>query len=70
MVTSESYDQRCYFQLEASRGPEENEPLCPVDVQTSSEFLSLIDKLGPYICLVETHIDISLMISYEGTVPL
>ncbi|EMG49885.1 Orotidine 5'-phosphate decarboxylase, partial [Candida maltosa Xu316] len=39
-----------------------------VDVQTTSEFLSLIDKLGPYICLVKTHIDIIDDFSYEGTI--
>ncbi|CAH6722604.1 orotidine 5'-phosphate decarboxylase [[Candida] jaroonii] len=39
-----------------------------VDVKTTSEFLSLIDKLGPYICLVKTHIDIIDDYSYEGTI--
>ncbi|ABN68626.1 Orotidine 5'-phosphate decarboxylase (OMP decarboxylase) (OMPDCase) (OMPdecase) (Uridine 5'-monophosphate synthase) (UMP synthase) (PYRF) [Scheffersomyces stipitis CBS 6054] len=39
-----------------------------VDVKTTSEFLSLIDKLGPYICLVKTHIDIIDDFSYEGTI--
>lgn len=39
-----------------------------VDVNTTSEFLALIDKLGPYICLVKTHIDIIDDFSYEGTV--
>lgn len=39
-----------------------------VDVNTTSEFLSLIDKLGPYICLVKTHIDIIDDFSYETTI--
>lgn len=39
-----------------------------VDVNTTSEFLELINKLGPYICLVKTHIDIIDDFSYEGTI--
>lgn len=39
-----------------------------VDVNTTSEFLTLIDKLGPSICLVKTHIDIINDFSYEGTI--
>ncbi|RLV89270.1 Orotidine 5'-phosphate decarboxylase [Spathaspora sp. JA1] len=39
-----------------------------VDVTTTKEFLSLIDKLGPFICLVKTHIDIIDDFSYEGTI--
>lgn len=39
-----------------------------VDVKTTEEFLSLIDKLGPYICLVKTHIDIIDDFSYETTI--
>ena len=39
-----------------------------VDVKTTAEFLSLIDKLGPFICLVKTHIDIVDDFSYEGTI--
>lgn len=39
-----------------------------VDVNTTSEFLALIDKLGPSICLVKTHIDIIDDFSYEGTI--
>nr|WPF64363.1 orotidine-5'-phosphate decarboxylase [Candida tropicalis] len=39
-----------------------------IDVTTTAEFLSLIDKLGPYICLVKTHIDIISDFSYEGTI--
>lgn len=39
-----------------------------VDVNTTGEFLSLIDKLGPYICLVKTHIDIIDDFSFEGTI--
>lgn len=39
-----------------------------VDVNTTAEFLGLIDKLGPYICLVKTHIDIIDDFSYEGTI--
>lgn len=39
-----------------------------VDVNTTAEFLELIDKLGPYICLVKTHIDIIDDFSYERTI--
>nr|P48844.1 RecName: Full=Orotidine 5'-phosphate decarboxylase; AltName: Full=OMP decarboxylase; Short=OMPDCase; Short=OMPdecase; AltName: Full=Uridine 5'-monophosphate synthase; Short=UMP synthase [Kodamaea ohmeri]CAA84483.1 orotidine-5'-phosphate decarboxylase [Kodamaea ohmeri] len=39
-----------------------------VDVKTTAEFLSLIDKLGPYICLVKTHIDIIDDFSFDGTI--
>lgn len=39
-----------------------------VDVKSTEEFLTLIEKLGPYICLVKTHIDIIDDFSYEGTV--
>jgi orotidine-5'-phosphate decarboxylase len=39
-----------------------------VDVTNTKDFLSLIDKLGPYICLVKTHIDIIDDFSYEGTI--
>lgn len=39
-----------------------------VDVSTTKEFLDLIDKLGPFICLVKTHIDIIDDFSYEGTI--
>lgn len=39
-----------------------------VDVKSTEEFLTLIDKLGPYICLVKTHIDIIDDFSYEGTI--
>lgn len=39
-----------------------------IDVPTTAEFLSLIEKLGPYICLVKTHIDTIEDFTYEGTV--
>ncbi|CAN3375948.1 hypothetical protein DIRU0_E18316 [Diutina rugosa] len=39
-----------------------------VDVTTTQEMLALVDKLGPYICLVKTHIDIIDDFTYEGTV--
>ncbi|CAK7905570.1 hypothetical protein CAAN1_14S04654 [[Candida] anglica] len=39
-----------------------------VDVKTTAEFLGLIDQLGPFICLVKTHIDIIDDFSYEGTI--
>lgn len=39
-----------------------------VDVAKTEDFLNLIDKLGPYICLVKTHIDIIDDFSFEGTI--
>lgn len=39
-----------------------------VDVKTTKEFLTLIEKLGPNICLVKTHIDIIDDFTYEGTI--
>lgn len=39
-----------------------------VDVSTTAELLGLVDQLGPYICLVKTHIDIIEDFSYEGTI--
>ncbi|KAI5959464.1 URA3 [Candida pseudojiufengensis] len=39
-----------------------------IDVRTTKELLELIEKLGPYICLVKTHIDIIDDFTYEGTV--
>lgn len=48
---------------------EKKSNLCAsVDVSTTAEFLGLIDKLGPYICLVKTHIDIIDDFSYDGTI--
>lgn len=39
-----------------------------LDVPTTTEFLSLIEKLGPYICMVKTHIDTIDDFTYEGTI--
>lgn len=39
-----------------------------VDVRTTDELLQLLDKLGPYICLVKTHMDIVDDFSYGKTV--
>ncbi|KAI5953233.1 URA3 [Candida jiufengensis] len=39
-----------------------------IDVRSTKEFLELIEKLGPYICLVKTHIDIIDDFSYENTI--
>ncbi|ODQ77618.1 hypothetical protein BABINDRAFT_163341 [Babjeviella inositovora NRRL Y-12698] len=39
-----------------------------VDVNTTAEFLTLVDQLGPYICLVKTHIDIIDDFSFEATI--
>lgn len=48
---------------------EKKSNLCAsVDVNTTAEFLGLIDKLGPYICLVKTHIDIIDDFSFEKTI--
>lgn len=39
-----------------------------IDVRTTKEFLQLVDTLGPYICLVKSHIDIIDDFSIEGTI--
>ncbi|WPK26848.1 hypothetical protein PUMCH_004212 [Australozyma saopauloensis] len=48
---------------------EKKSNLCAsVDTTSTKEFLELIDKLGPKICLVKTHIDIIDDFSYEDTI--
>lgn len=75
MVNTQTYTQRA----ETHASPvaqrlfrlmdEKKTNLCAsVDVKTTSEFLNLIEKLGPYICVVKTHIDIIDDFSYEGTI--
>lgn len=75
MVTTLSYTQRA----EAHPSPlakrlfkvmeEKKSNLCAsIDVRTTDEFLKLVDQLGPYICLVKTHIDIIDDFSFEKTI--
>lgn len=43
--------------------------LCPsLDFTTTEELLTTLEKLGPYICMVKTHVDIISDFSYEKTV--
>ncbi|VEU21532.1 DEKNAAC102359 [Brettanomyces naardenensis] len=39
-----------------------------VDLTKTADVLSLVDKVGPNICLVKTHMDIVDDFTYEGTV--
>ncbi|CAH00068.1 orotidine-5'-phosphate decarboxylase [Kluyveromyces lactis] len=39
-----------------------------LDVRSTDELLKLVETLGPYICLLKTHVDILDDFSYEGTV--
>lgn len=75
MVTTETYTSRANkhaspVALKLLRLMDEKKTnLCAlVDVLSSEELLSLVDKLGPYICLVKTHIDIVNDFSYERTI--
>lgn len=48
---------------------EKKSNLCAsLDVNTTAELLKLVDTLGPYICLLKTHIDIISDFTMEGTV--
>ncbi|ANB11055.1 orotidine-5'-phosphate decarboxylase [Sugiyamaella lignohabitans] len=39
-----------------------------LDVRTTKEFLDLLEKVGPYIAVVKSHIDIIDDFTYEGTI--
>lgn len=48
---------------------EKKSNLCAsLDLTTTEELLTTCDKIGPYICLVKTHIDIISDFTYEKTV--
>jgi len=39
-----------------------------LDVRTTGELLQLLDRVGPYICMVKTHIDVIDDFAYDTTV--
>ncbi|CDK24880.1 unnamed protein product [Kuraishia capsulata CBS 1993] len=39
-----------------------------VDLTTTAEILALVDSLGPYICLLKTHVDVIEDFTYDGFV--
>ncbi|KAG0673161.1 orotidine 5'-phosphate decarboxylase [Pichia californica] len=48
---------------------EKKSNLCAsLDLTTTEELLAICDQIGPYICLVKTHIDIVSDFTYEHTV--
>lgn len=48
---------------------EKKSNLCAsLDITSTAELLSILDTIGPYICLVKTHIDIISDFTYESTV--
>lgn len=48
---------------------EKKSNLCAsLDITETEKLLSILDTIGPYICLVKTHIDIVSDFTYEGTV--
>lgn len=48
---------------------EKKSNLCAsLDITTTDELLSILDKIGPHICLVKTHIDIVSDFTYDKTI--
>ncbi|KAK9470994.1 Orotidine 5'-phosphate decarboxylase domain-containing protein [Dipodascopsis tothii] len=64
LVHKSAVARRLFAVMEAKKSN-----LCvSLDVQTTAELLDLVDKLGPYVCMFKTHVDVVTDYSYAATV--